>query len=162
MMNDIQNKLLIVPRKRKMIKACISVLNIRKSRYFDAICKVVALHEFGGQSSLSKEIRNVLLPTAPYETIDPYLRLYIYHHWAKSESKYSFTDCEPLLTAENIFKQIVYFGSYDRLRDNLACILRTPNCDEKEIKGITLLLNTLHLIQQTLKYEPINFLDFCT
>ena len=99
-----------------MVKACMSVLTIRKSRYFDAICQVVALHEFGGNSSLSKEIKHMWLPTAPYETIDPYLRLYIYHHWAKSEAKYRFTEFEPLLTAENVFKQIVYFGSYQRLR----------------------------------------------
>lgn len=31
-----------------------------------------------------------------------------------------------------------------------------------ESQGITYLMNTLHLVQQTLKYEPINYLDFCT
>ena len=82
--------MLIVPRKRKMLKACMSVLQISKSRYFDAICQVVALHEFGGQNSLTQELELNWVPTAAYETIDPYLRLYVYHHWSKSPAKHSF------------------------------------------------------------------------
>ena len=66
------------------------------------------------------------------------------------------------MSAENIFKQIVYFGSYDRLRKNLNTIFRKPKLDDRDIKGVTYLINTLFLVQQTLKYEPINYLDFCT
>ena len=159
---EMQSKLLIVPRKRKMLKACMSVLRVTKSRYFDAICQVVALHEFSGENSVTRDMDLPWMPPVPYETIDPYLRLYIYYHWSKSEAKQTFTSFEGLLTAENIFKQIVYFGSYGRLRHNLSLILNRPNPDDKEIRGITYLMNTLHLIQQTLKYEPINYLDFCT
>lgn len=36
--NSFSAKLLIVPKKRKMIKACMVVLGISKSRYFDAVC----------------------------------------------------------------------------------------------------------------------------
>ncbi len=82
----------------------------------------------------------------PYETIDPYLRLYVYHHWSKSTSKYRFTGFESLLTAENIFKQIVYFGSYDRLRKNLNTIFKQANLNEQDIKGVTYLINTLYLV----------------
>jgi len=86
------------------------------------------------------------MAAAPYETIDPYLRLYIYDHWFKSENSIKFTSFESLLTAENIFKQIVYFGSYDRLRLNLKLLFKSKNIEEKEVRGITYLMNTLHLV----------------
>ena len=76
----------------------------------------MALHEFSGENSLTREMELTGMEPVPYETIDPYLRLYVYYHWAKSEAKHTFTSFEGLLTAENIFKQIVYFGSYGRLR----------------------------------------------
>jgi len=82
----------------------------------------------------------------PYETIDPYLRLYIYKHWSRSEAALRLTDFESLLTAENIFKQIVYYGSYDRLRLNLRHIYGRAGLDEKENLGVTYLINTLHLV----------------
>ena len=102
------------------------------------------------------------MSTVPYETIDPYLRLYVYNHWAKTKAQHKFTAFEGLLSAENIFKQIVYFGSYNRLRRNMMLVFRNPGCTESDVRGITYLLNTLYLVQQTLKYEPINYLDFCT
>ena len=51
--SEIQSKLMIVPRKRKMIKACMSVLKIQKSRYLDAIIQTISIHEFGGRSQLA-------------------------------------------------------------------------------------------------------------
>ena len=144
-----------------MIKACMSVMRVYKSRYLDAIIQLVALEEFGGKNPI-KEEGSTWRQAAPYETIDPYLRLYIYHHWSKSEAKLRFTSFESLLTIENIFKQIVYFGSYERYRQNLRLIFQRPEIESSESAGITYLVNTLYLIQQTLKYEPINYLDFCT
>lgn len=75
LLNSLTKKLLIVPKKRKMIKACMVVLSIRKSRYFDAVCQVVALNDFGGANSLTKKLKlQWSPPSAPYESIDPYLR----------------------------------------------------------------------------------------
>ena len=147
-----------------MLKACMSVLKIQKSRFFNAVIQVIALDSFRDTGPFMKKTDCSLpnLPPCPYETIDPYLRLYIYDHWTKSQNNINFIDFESLLTAENIFKQIVYLGSYDRLRLNLKLLFRKRNSEEKEIKGVTYLINTLHLVQQTLKYEPINYLDFCT
>ena len=88
--------------------------------------------------------------------------MYIYQHWAASEASLKFTDFENLLTVENIFKQIVYFGSYDRYRWNLRLLFKRGGKENIESQGVTYLMNTLHLVQQTLKYEPINYLDFCT
>lgn len=84
----------------------------------------------------------------PYENLDPYLRQNMFLHWTKVEhSRYRLTDFDALLSAENIFKQIVYFGSYDRFRHKLADILqRKRHPDTKEVKGVSFLLNTLHLI----------------
>ena len=87
-----------------MLIACMAVLKISKSRYFDAICQVIALQEFSGQSALAAELRLPGAPAVPYETIDPYLRLYVYYHWSKSAAKQNFVTFESLLTAENIFK----------------------------------------------------------
>ena len=145
-----------------MLKACMSVIKVTKSRYFDAVCQVVTLHEFSGQNKLIRDMGRPWMPPVPYEMVDPYLRLYVYYHWSKSEAQHPFTDFEGILTAENIFKQIVYFGSYERLRQNLHLLYKRPKIEEKEGRGITYLINTLHLVQQTLKYEPINYLDFCT
>lgn len=123
-----------------------SVLKIQKSRYFDATIQAIALQAFKGRSPLLKSLDLQEMAAAPYETIDPYLRLYIYDHWFKSENSIKFTSFESLLTAENIFKQIVYFGSYDRLRLNLKLLFKSKNIEEKEVRGITYLMNTLHLV----------------
>ena len=44
---------MIVPRKRKMVKACMSVLKVQKSRYFDAMVQLITLDEFGGPNPLN-------------------------------------------------------------------------------------------------------------
>jgi hypothetical protein len=41
-------------------------------------------------------------------------------------------------------------------------MLKLSNLGEKDCRGINFLNNTLLLVQQTLKYESFNFLDFCT
>ena len=48
------------------------------------------------------------------------------------------------------------------MRENLRLIFKRPDIEGPETQGVTYLINTLHLVQQTLKYEPINYLDFCT
>ena len=86
LLNEVQKKLLVVPRKRKMLKACMSVLKIQKSRFFNAVIQVIALDSFRDTGPFMKKTDCSLpnLPPCPYETIDPYLRLYIYDHWTKS------------------------------------------------------------------------------
>jgi hypothetical protein len=37
---------------------------------------------------------------------------------------------------------------------------RSLNSDHE--KGLLMLIQNLYFIEQTLKYDPINFLDFCT
>ena len=44
---------MIVPRKRKMIKACMSVLKVKKSRFFDPMVQLIMLDDFGGKNPLS-------------------------------------------------------------------------------------------------------------
>lgn len=87
-----------------MIKACMSVLKVKKSRFFDPMVQLITIEEFGGKNPLTGKSNKSWRQIAPYETIDPYLRMYIYNHWTKSDAKIKFTEFESLLTVENIFK----------------------------------------------------------
>ena len=83
-----------------------------------------------------------------YENFDTYLRQNLYFHQLKIQNQTDETlkRLANLFTAENLFKQIVYFGSYDRMRENLNRLLRIPKLGEKDIRGINFLNNTLLLI----------------
>ena len=67
-----------------------------------------------------------------------------------------------MFSAENLFKQIVYFGSYNRLVCNYRMLLKRAEMQTHDYQTLNYILNTIILIQQTLKNEPINYLDFCT
>ena len=74
------NKFYLVPRKRKMLKACMSVLKIGKSRHLvDHIIQHIVLSETGYYQSQNKDYKGFQKGVL-YENLDPYLRQNIYYH----------------------------------------------------------------------------------
>lgn len=96
-----------------------------------------------------------------FEDLDTYHKLYIYHHLAKLQPQNLFSLFDNLLSVKNVYKQILYHGSYWRYRQLLIYLANA--CPSEADKPVLLqFANTLALIEQTMKREPLNFLDFCT
>eukprot|EP00347_Sterkiella_histriomuscorum_P005755 403355392 len=73
-----------------------------------------------------------------FEDLDSYFRIYIYKHLAKNQ------------------------GSYGRFRNKLAELVDSDYIDREEKQQLIQFSNILFLIEQTIRNEPLNFLDFCT
>ena len=69
---------------------------------------------------------------------------------------------ESLFSAKNIYKAILYHRSYNRFRERLSDLIDSTHLDKDDKMGLINFLNILHLIEQTIKNEPLNYLDFCT
>lgn len=102
--------------------------------------------------------------TLNYEDLDTYHRLHIYKHLSRSEGVTKiFGLLDQLLSVKNIYKQILYYKSYNRFRQHLLYLIHNPNVQQKEEQIFLMSFsNILCLIEQTISGEPLNFLDFCT
>jgi len=120
-----------------------------------------------------------------FEELDTYLRIFSLNHFGKAALQKVFMPLENFFQVKNIFKQILYHRSYARYRQKLQNIvdnqllikpievLEVSASGENNVKheGVSgkedqiqmvYFINILYLIEQTIKREPLNFLDFCT
>lgn len=100
---------------------------------------------------------------AIYDNMDIYLRNHFYSHLAKAEIlDFKLGQLSSTFKVANIFKQIVSFGSYQRFIRQLMKLAFKGVLGQEQERALLLLVQNLFFIEQTLKYDPINFLDFCT
>lgn len=94
--------------------------------------------------------------------MDTYLRLYAFHHIGKAGCTKVFESLQNMFSVKNIYKQILYHRSYLRYRWKIMDLIESEFVEKEDQIQIIQFQNIIHLIEQTIKGEPLNFLDFCT
>lgn len=98
-----------------------------------------------------------------FEQLDTYLRMHGMRHFGRAKlCAKVFQQLEGLFSVKNLYKQVLYHKSYLRFRQQLQHLADGTFVEREERQQLVQFLNVVYLIEQTIKNEPLNFLDFCT
>jgi hypothetical protein len=151
----VNGKTIIVARNRYALKAALVRNEVDQTgkNVHDSIYNYY-LHRFESQEQESE---------CEFEELDTYLRLYAFHHIGKASScTKMFESLQNMFSVKNIYKQILYHRSYQRYRWKVMDLIESEFIDKEDQTQVIQFQNIIYLIEQTIKGEPLNFLDFCT